>query len=118
MALISFARGSPVDIFFVHGGSHCEVFRGAWIVVDVVNQCESLAISFPSHHMEQQELAAEFFAATVDVHHRSQLTVCPKFHSPSLCVPHPSPLFPSFTFSVCPTPISAIPPVRADWLVI
>jgi hypothetical protein len=64
MALRYFAGGSPIDISVVHGVSHSEVFVSAWMVVDAVNQCDSLAITFPTCHTEQQRLAAEFYAAS------------------------------------------------------
>jgi hypothetical protein len=60
MALRCFAGGSPLDICVVHGASHCEVFRSVWTVVDAVNRCDLLAMTFPACHMEQ--LAAEFCA--------------------------------------------------------
>jgi hypothetical protein len=34
------------------------------MVVDAVNQCESLAIKFPTCHMEQRRIAAQFWAAS------------------------------------------------------
>jgi hypothetical protein len=64
MALRYFAGGSPVDICVVHGVSHCQVFISVWMVVDAVNQCDALSINFPTCHMEQERLAAEFSAAS------------------------------------------------------
>jgi hypothetical protein len=46
-----------------HGVSHCEVFRSVWTVVDAVNRCDLLAMTFPACPMEQQQHAAEFCAA-------------------------------------------------------
>jgi hypothetical protein len=58
-----FAGGSPLGISVVHGIiSHSEVFGSAWIVVDAVNQWESLPTTFPCCHMEQRQVAAEFSA--------------------------------------------------------
>jgi hypothetical protein len=34
------------------------------MVVDAVNQCESLAIKFPTSHMEQRRIAAQFWEAS------------------------------------------------------
>jgi hypothetical protein len=64
IALRYFAGGSLVDISVVHGVSHSEVLKCVWMVVDAVNQCESLAIKFPTCHMEQRKIAAQFWAAS------------------------------------------------------
>jgi hypothetical protein len=64
IALQYFAGGSPVDILVVHGVSHSEVFKCVWMVVDAVNQCESLAIKFPTSHIEQRRIAAQVWEAS------------------------------------------------------
>jgi hypothetical protein len=56
MAPRHFAGGSPVDVLVVHKIFHCEVFTSAWMVVDAVNQCNFLAMTFPTRHAEQQQL--------------------------------------------------------------
>jgi hypothetical protein len=64
IALQYFAGGSPVDISVVHGVSHSEFLKCVWMVADAVNQCESLAIKFPTSHIEQCRIAAEFWEAS------------------------------------------------------
>ena len=54
------AGGRPDDIAASHGISHTNVFRSLWRVVDAVNKCPELAITFPVDHEQQYAIAAEF----------------------------------------------------------
>lgn len=60
MAIRYFLGGSPPDIAIVHGVHIVEVYRSVWEVVDAVNSCSDLAISFPRDHNQQQNIAREF----------------------------------------------------------
>jgi len=55
-----FAGGRPDDIALVHGISHSAVFESVWEIVDAVNECPELAISFPKDHVVQRQIAAGF----------------------------------------------------------
>jgi len=62
IAIRYFAGGSPYDIALMHGVSHTEVFRSIWTVVDAVNKCPALDISFPNDYDAQRNLAKGFKA--------------------------------------------------------
>ena len=47
IALRYLAGGDPLDIMISHGVSHSSVFESLWQVVDAINMCEALKISFP-----------------------------------------------------------------------
>ena len=55
-----FAAGDPLDITISHGISHSCVYESIWQVVDAVNQCENLAIRYPTSHETQKEIAEGF----------------------------------------------------------
>jgi hypothetical protein len=59
-ALRYFAGASPIDIALVFGISHVEVFESVWKVVDAINACPSLNITYPTSHREQKRIACEF----------------------------------------------------------
>jgi hypothetical protein len=60
MAIRWFAGGDPADIFQVHGVSYGQVLISVWIVVDAINQCETIKIRFPTDYDEQQLIAKGF----------------------------------------------------------
>jgi DDE superfamily endonuclease len=60
IAIRYFAGGRPDDISVSHGVSHSEVFVSVWQVVDAVNRCPALDISFPECHDEQRKMALAF----------------------------------------------------------
>jgi hypothetical protein len=62
MALRYFAGGNPYDVSLVHGVAPRDVYNSVWIVVDAVNACPDLAITFPENHDDQKKIAAEFKA--------------------------------------------------------
>jgi len=64
-AIRYFAGGRPDDISLVHGISHSEVFNSVWKVLDAVNKCPELDISYPTDHNTQRKIAYQF-------KHRSQ----------------------------------------------
>ena len=59
-----FAGGSPYDLMITHGVSHSEVYNSIWKVVDAVNSCPELAITFPTCHAKQRELASGFYSVS------------------------------------------------------
>lgn len=60
-AIRYFAGGRPDDISISHGIAHSEVFYSCWVVVDAVNKCPDLDISYPVCHDKQRDLAKAFF---------------------------------------------------------
>ena len=52
-----FAGGSQYDICQIHGVSYYEVMNSVWIIVDLVNLCDSIKIKFPCTHSEQNTVA-------------------------------------------------------------
>jgi len=60
IALRYFAGASMWDILISHGVSRTEAYNSIWEVVDAVNEIESFDISYPSCHIEQERIAAEF----------------------------------------------------------
>ena len=60
IAIRYFAGGDPYDIHVAYGVSYCEIFRSVDFVVDAVNSCPALNISFPSSHTEQKKIASAF----------------------------------------------------------
>jgi len=58
-ALRCFA-GRPDDIALVHGISHSAVFKGAWEIVNAVNECLTLDICFTKDHSIQRRIAMGF----------------------------------------------------------
>ena len=60
MALRWMAGGSKFDISPLHGVSMDETMESVWFVVDAVNKCNKLKVSFPSNYDKQQEIADEF----------------------------------------------------------
>lgn len=61
-SLRHFAGGRADDVALVHGISHSSVFESVWEIVDAVNACPQLEISFPRDHIEQRQIAAGFMA--------------------------------------------------------
>ena len=61
-AIRYFAGGRAEDIALVHGISHTEVYECVWRVVNAVNNCPALDISFPSNYEKQREIAQGFHA--------------------------------------------------------
>ena len=61
MALRWMAGGSKYDISLHHGVSMDETMESVWLVVDAVNKCNKLKVSFPSNYDKQQETADDFF---------------------------------------------------------
>jgi DDE superfamily endonuclease len=59
-AIRYFAGGRLEDIAISHGIGHSEVFNSCWMVVDAVNNCPELAITFPTCHEKQRALVQEF----------------------------------------------------------
>jgi DDE superfamily endonuclease len=60
MAIRYFAGGEPIDILQVHGVGYQQVYISVWIVVDAINQCDSIKIGFPTDHSEQLRIARGF----------------------------------------------------------
>ena len=60
MSLRWFAGGDPLDILVVHGVSYSEVFRSVWLVVDAINHCKEITLSFPTDHSQQKAIAKGF----------------------------------------------------------
>lgn len=54
--------GSPYDLMCKYGVSHTAIFNSVWCVVEAVNKCLNLMISYPSSHEEQERIAAGFQA--------------------------------------------------------
>ena len=48
MALRWFAGGEPADVMQTHGVGYDEVYHSVWLVVDAVNQCPTLQLSYPT----------------------------------------------------------------------
>ena len=63
-ALRYFAGGSPYDIVLAFGISYSEMMTSVWIVVDAINKCPQLKISYPGTLEEQRKIAAGFEAAS------------------------------------------------------
>ena len=61
-AILYFAGGKADDIALVHGFSNTDVYKSVWRVVDAVNECPELDITFPSDYEKQREIARGFFA--------------------------------------------------------
>lgn len=61
VALRYFASGQALDLMIMFAISYTEVFRSVWLIVDAINICEDLSLSFPSDHARQRQIAAEFF---------------------------------------------------------
>ena len=59
-ALRFFAGGDPYDIMTTFGIGHTDVYNSVWMVVDAVNNCPALAISFPKDHGKQRQMAKQF----------------------------------------------------------
>ena len=59
-AIRFFAGGDAYDIACMFGISHSSVFKSIDFVIDAINECEALAIEFPSDHAKQQEIADGF----------------------------------------------------------
>jgi hypothetical protein len=59
-ALRYFAGACPIDIALVFGKSHVEVFESIWKVVDAINACPSLNITYPMSNHHQKHIAHEF----------------------------------------------------------
>ena len=59
MAIRYFAGGSPQDLMASHGIGYSSVYDSVWEVVDAVNQCDQIAITFTSHE-KQQQIASRF----------------------------------------------------------
>ena len=57
MAIRWFAGGSQYDICQIHGVCYHEVMNSVWIIVDLVNLCDSIKIKFPCTHSEQNTVA-------------------------------------------------------------
>ena len=62
IAIRFFAGGDAYDISTIFGVSHTQVFVSIDAVIDAVNCCPALSISFPTCHNEQRQIAAEFEA--------------------------------------------------------
>ena len=60
IALRYFAGGDPLDLAFVRGVSHSEVFNSVWMVVDAAHHTPALDIVFPESHADQHQLARDF----------------------------------------------------------
>ena len=60
MALRQTAGGDKFDIGLTHGCSPKEVLKSVWIVVDAVNNCDSLRFKFPETYEKQLEIANGF----------------------------------------------------------
>ena len=61
-AIRYFAGGDPADIMLTHGVAYMEVYNSVWKVVDAINSCPELQITFPHNHAIQQEIANAFKA--------------------------------------------------------
>ena len=59
IAIRYFAGGSPCDLMSSHGVGYSDVYRSIWLIVDAINLCPDLSISFPSHS-KQRVFAREF----------------------------------------------------------
>jgi hypothetical protein len=59
-ALHYFAGACPIDIALVFDMSHFKVFESIWKVVDAINACPSLNITYPTSHRQQKRIAREF----------------------------------------------------------
>ena len=60
VALRFFAGGDPLDIMITRGISHSSVYKCVWQVVDAVNECDMLKITFPKNHEAQHKIARGF----------------------------------------------------------
>ena len=60
MALRYFAGGDPYDIMISHGVSHSLIYESIWDVVEAVNTCPRLAITFPTGKSQQDKLVSDF----------------------------------------------------------
>ena len=59
-AIRFFADGEAYDIAYMCGVSHTVVFESIGIVVNAINKCEEMKISFPTSHARQREIARGF----------------------------------------------------------
>ena len=59
IAIRYFAGASPSDLMSSHGVGYSDVYRSVWIIVDTINLCPDLSISFPSRS-KQRVFAREF----------------------------------------------------------
>ena len=59
IAIRYFAGGSPCDLMSSHGVGYADVYRSIWLVVDTINMCPNLSISFPTR-TKQRVFAREF----------------------------------------------------------
>ena len=67
-ALRFFAGGEAYDISVMFGVSHSSVFESIDIVVEAINKCKQLHISFPRDHGRQREIARGFRAKSPTAH--------------------------------------------------
>jgi hypothetical protein len=61
VALRYFAGEHPDDILVVHRISFTEVFRSIWKVINAINKCGTLKVSFPTNHIVQKRIEAGFW---------------------------------------------------------
>ena len=59
IAIRYFAGGSPYDLMSSHGVGYSDVYRSIWLIVDTINICPNLSISFPTRS-KQRVFAREF----------------------------------------------------------
>ena len=59
MAIRYFAGGCPADIMSSHGVGYNDVYNSVWEVVEAINSCKELKITFPDHN-EQIQIANRF----------------------------------------------------------
>ena len=67
MAIHWFAVGSSYDIAVNHGLYYQKIMKSVWIVVDLVNLCETIKNYFPSIHTEQEKVA-EILDSNICIH--------------------------------------------------
>ena len=60
IALRYFAGGSPYGLMSSHGVGYNNIYHSVWGIVDAVNQCQKLQISYPMSHEKQKEIASKF----------------------------------------------------------
>jgi hypothetical protein len=59
-ALRYFAGGSVYDIMIAMGIGRADVSRSIWLVVEAINRCDHLDITFPTDHDSQRKMALAF----------------------------------------------------------
>lgn len=59
MALKWFSGGDFIDKMKIYGVGYNKVYMSAWNVVNAINMCPSLKISFLNHY-KQQKITSEF----------------------------------------------------------